>query len=106
MGLLFGKKYKFTAKKHSKGGLIASGLFLFSLVSLIVGIYISYTNKGNGGLLVGVLGLVSLIISIAGFIVGIKSFKEDEVFLLFPWIGTVGCATICIGMGAIILIGI
>ena len=56
--------------------------------------------------MVGVLGLASLIISIAGFIVGIKSFKEDEVFLLFPWIGTVGCATICVGMGAIILIGI
>ena len=106
MSIFFRRKYKFTDKKHSKGGLIASGLFLFSILSLFLGIYISYKNKGNGGMMVGVLGTLALLLSIAGFTVGMKSIKEDNVFLMFPWVGTVGNAIILIGLGAIILIGI
>lgn len=104
--LFFGRKYKFTDKKHSKRGLISSGLFLCSLAALIIGIYISYNNKGSGAMLVGVLGLLSFFISSIGFLVGIRSFKEEGVFLLYPWIGTVGNAVVWIMVGIIILIGI
>jgi hypothetical protein len=100
------RKYKFTDKKHSRGGIIASGLFLFSLVSLIQGVYISFANEGQGAMIVGVLGLASFLMSLVGFMVGIRSFKEDNVFVLFPWIGTFGCTAILIIMGGIILIGI
>jgi hypothetical protein len=106
MSIFFRKKYKFTDKKHSKGGLIASGLFLFSLVFMVVGVYMSFNKHGNANMTVGALGMAALIVALIGFIVGIKSFKEDEVFLLFPWIGTIGCAVILIGMGAIVLIGL
>lgn len=106
MGIFFRRKYKFTDKKHSKGGLIASGLFLFSLAILIAGIYIAFINHGNAGMLVGGLGFGTFILSLGGFVVGLRSFKEDNVFLVFPWIGTAGCAVILLGMGAIVLIGI
>ncbi len=104
--LFIGRKYKFTNKKHSKRGLIASGLFLCSLLALAAGIYISFEEKGNGSMMVGVLGLLSFIVSAIGFVVGIKSFKEDEIFLLFPWIGTVGSAVVWLLIGTVILIGI
>ncbi|MDE6208680.1 MAG: hypothetical protein K2M73_03280 [Lachnospiraceae bacterium] len=106
MGIFFRRKYKFTDKKHSKGGLTASGLFLFSLAIMIAGIYISFMKHGNAGMLVGGLGLGSFILALIGFIVGLRSFKEENVFLLFPWIGTAGCAVMLLGMGAVVLIGI
>lgn len=106
MSIFFRRKYKFTDKKHSKGGLIASGLFLISLVFMIVGIYMSFTKHGDANMSVGLLGMAALITSVIGFAIGLKSFKEDEVFLLFPWIGTAGCAIILLCMSAVVLIGL
>lgn len=106
MSIFFRKKYKFTDKKHSKGGLIASGLFLFSLIFVVTGIYMSFSKHGNGSMAVGGLGMAAIMAALMGFIIGMKSFKEDEVFLIFPWIGTVGCAVILLGMGAVVLIGL
>ncbi|NLL92847.1 MAG: hypothetical protein GX225_01685 [Clostridiales bacterium] len=100
------KKYKFTDKRQSRKGLIASGLFLLSLISLIAGIYVSYKHHGDGNIMVGFAGAASFVLSASGFIVGMKSFKEENIFLLFPWIGTVGSAVIWFGIACIILIGI
>lgn len=103
---LFFRKYKFTDKKLSRGGLIASGLFLFSAISFVAGVYISFKNHGAGTEIVGILGTVAFLLSIVGLIIGLRSFKEDNVFLGFPWLGTIGNAIILVGMGSIILIGI
>ncbi len=106
MNFLFRRKYKFTDKKQSKRGMVSSALFLVAAILLIIGIYIAYSAKGKAGMSVGVLGIFSFLVSISGFGVGLKSFKDENVFFLFPWIGTVGNAVIWIGIGAIILIGI
>ena len=106
MSTFFQRKYKFTDKKHPRGGIIASGLFLSSLICFVLGIYISFSNQGQGSMVVGVLGLLSFVMAVIGFILGLRSFKEDNAFLLFPWIGTFGCTLIMFIMGGIILIGI
>lgn len=106
MKFLLRRKYKFTDKKHSKKGMVSSVLFVVSLTMMIVGIYMSYVEAGNGGVIVGVLGFLAMVLSIIGFAVGLKSFKEDNVFLHFPWFGTVGCVFILVCIGCMMLIGI
>lgn len=106
MNFLFKRKYKFTDKKQSKRGMVSSALFLISAILLVVGIYISYSAKGDAGMSVGVLGILSFLIAIIGFALGLKSFKDENTFFHFSWIGTVGSAAIWIGIGAIILIGL
>ena len=103
---LFSKKYKFTNKKISKGGVMSSLFAVVAAVLLGAGVYISYKAHGEGGSLVGVLGIGAFIVSTVGFFVGVRSFKNDEAFLGFPWFGVVANAIIWLFMMCIILIGI
>ena len=42
---------------------------------------------GGAGPAIGLMGLLSLIFSVIGFILGIRGFQEDEVYYLFSKIG-------------------
>lgn len=103
---LFSKKYKFTDKKISRGGILSSLFAVFAVVLIYIGVYISYKADGNGGMNVGLLGMGAFVLSLTGLIVGVKSFKKEDVFLGFPWFGVVSNAIIWIFMLCIILIGI
>lgn len=100
------KKYKFTDKKRSKGGMISSLFLVISVALLVWGIYISYKSHGNGGIEVGILAMVSLIISLSGFFVGIKSFSEDNVFRGYSWIGTIGNTVLWVILACLMLVGL
>lgn len=100
------KKYKFTDKKRSKGGVISSLLLVFAIVSLGFSIYLSFKSAGNGGIEVGLLAFVALFLSVLGFFIGVKSFKEDNVFFGYSWLGTVGNTILWILLGCLILVGL
>ena len=100
------RKYKFTDKKISRGGVVSSLFVLIAAGLLYAGIYISYKADGNGGANVGMLGAGAFFVALVGFIIGIRSFKEEEVFLGFPWFGVVGNAVIWLFMAGVILVGL
>lgn len=100
------KKYKFTDKNQSIGGIFSSIIALLCIVFFSSGIMISFNNRGSGGLIIGLLGLVSFLLSAIGIYIGVKSFQEDEIFYHFSWIGTIANAIIFVGMFVVILIGI
>ncbi len=105
---MFGKykKYKFTDKKRSKGGMVSSLLLVLAATLLVLSIYMSYKNAGNGGIEVGLLAMVSLIISLAGFFVGVRSFKEENVFFGYSWFGTIGNTIVWLILGGLMLVGL
>ena len=103
---LFSRKYKFTDKKISRGGVLSSLFAVIAVGMLYMGVYISYKADGNGGTNVGMLGAGAFIASLTGFIIGIRSFKKDNIFLGFPWFGVVSNAIIGVFMLCVILIGI
>ena len=103
---LFSKKYKFTNKKISKGGVMSSLFAVLSVVLVYMGVYSSYKADGAGGALVGVLGVGAFVSSTIGFIVGARSFKNEEAFLGLPWFGVVSNAVIWLFMMCVIFIGI
>jgi len=102
---IFNRKYKFTDKKLSRGGIVSSLFVLIAAGLLYSAVYISYQAHGNGGINVGILGAGALGIALVGFIVGIRSFKNDEVFLGFPWFGVAGNAVIWLFIVGLLLIG-
>lgn len=103
---LFSKKYKFTNKKISKGGIMSSLFAVLSVALVYMGVYNSYKADGAGDMIVGVLGLGAFISSTVGFIVGARSFKNEEAFLGLPWFGVVSNAVIWLFMMCVIFIGI
>lgn len=100
------RKYKFTDKKISRGGVVSSLFVLIAVGLLCAGVYISYKAEGNGGSNVGMLGAGAFLVALVGFIIGLRSFKEEEVFLGFPWFGVVGNAIIWLFMAGVILVGL
>lgn len=102
----FGKKYKFTDKKISRGGVMSSLFALLAAGMLYAGIYISYKADGNGGADVGMLGAGAFLAALIGFIVGIRSFKGEEIYLGFPWFGVVSNAIIWLFMAGVLLVGL
>ena len=100
------KKYKFTDKRQSIRGIISTVIAMAAIAFFTISIVISYKNQGNAGLIIGLLGVIALFLSILGLYEGMKSFREEEIFYHFAWIGTVTNAVVFICMAMIILIGI
>ncbi len=97
--------YTFTTKLNTRGGIVSTILAVIALILLITGITLSYKKEGNAGAAVGLIGTFSFGFSMAGVIVGLRSFGEKDKFYLFSWIGSISSAILWIAMCAIIMIG-
>jgi hypothetical protein len=81
--------FKFSGRSHSKKGLISVSAGIISLITLLVLSIISSYSKGNGGLILGIIGMVLFVISIVGFVLGIKGCREKEIYYTAPIAGMV-----------------
>ncbi len=100
------KSYKFTDKKPSIKGIISTLFFLMSFGLVTYAIVIAFNTKGNASIAIGALGMAAFLVAIGGFAIGLYSFKEDNVFLRFPWIGTIGNAVVWLFLLGVILVGL
>lgn len=99
-------KYKFSDKSQALGGVISTIMGLLALSSLGYGIYTSYVAAGEGGLKVGSLGLLSLLLSIIGTVIGLLSFKEDNKFYGLSRLGSLLCGVLTVFMLGVFLMGL
>lgn len=97
--------YKFSDKTHSGKGMLATGFGLASLVILIVLIAISGKLHGKGSIYLGSVGLVAVMFSVIGLIIGIVSFFEPNKYKLFSNIGAIFNIVILLIWTSIIMIG-
>ena len=83
------KKYKFTDKNQSKKGLLSVCLGMAALL-LTGGIFAAaYLRSGQAGRLVAVLGFLALLLSVGGTYYAVLGLKEEDVYRLFPYLGSV-----------------
>ena len=81
--------FKFSGRSHSVKGIISVVMGSFSLIALLALSIISSLSKGNGGLIIGILGMLLFVITVAGFILGIKACREKEIYYTAPVTGMV-----------------
>lgn len=81
-------KYKFTNKKHSIGGVISSLMALSAIVLIVLAVVRSFKARGIGGESVGILALLALAFSVFGFITGLLSYRENDRYYTFSFIGS------------------
>ena len=78
---------KFKGREHSKRGILSLLLGLLSLITFVVISFVSGVAKGKGGIELGLIGLLCAACSVVGFLIGIKSFKEKDIYLVAPIMG-------------------
>ena len=71
-------KYAFTRKKHTKGGKLSSILAVASFLLFVGSAICSMMMGGKGGLYLGAAGFIAIGFSVYGFILGLKSFSEEN----------------------------
>ena len=81
--------YKFTNKRHTRRGLISSGISFFVLLLLSGLFYLSYRQAGDVGSYAGFLGFLSMLASAVGLWMGVKSVEEEDQFYLFSYVGSI-----------------
>lgn len=98
------EKHRIPLKKYTRGGRISSLISLCSLAIIILAVVISILMKGNAGIYVGLMMIAALVAAVVGFIMGIKSFNEENKFLRYTYIGTIANAIIWISILGMYLI--
>lgn len=83
------KKIQFTDKIHPMQGIIAALVGLVSVALLCTLFILSYQSKGNSGLYIGFLGMLDLAVSVVGFVMAVKCFKKEDIYILTPTLGAV-----------------
>ena len=84
------KKFGQMELKHARRGVSSCMLALCSGFFLLLTLSASYISRGDVGFIVGILGLMSLVMSIIGFRRGIEGFKERNKNYISCKVG-VGC---------------
>jgi len=64
-------------------------LGLISIISIGLAIYFAYQNNGIAPMQYGAVVILSLMYSMTGVVLGILSYKEQDIFKLFPVIGII-----------------
>ncbi len=99
------KGYIFTKKKHSSKAVMATILGAISLVSLGAVVYLSYLRAGEIPSKYGVTGLLILLFSLTGLILGLVTVREKDMFRLFPWLGILLNGLALTGMAFVLYAG-
>ena len=83
------RKYKFSDKHHSKRGIISTLLVIPGLAMIVISIALAASEKGQGGIIVGILPFLALITSTAGIILAASSFRKPDTIFTFSWTGLI-----------------
>ena len=81
--------YIFTNKRHSQKAIMSTVLGVISTASMVVVIYLSFLLQGQTPISYGLTGLLALLMSVVGEVLGVMTVFERDRFKLFPIIGIV-----------------
>lgn len=90
------RNYKFSDKTHPVFGLLSFGFGLAAFLIIIITSFLSFRAKGEGGILIGLLGFGAMLLSVSGVVLSIIALRGKEIHYRFPVMGGVlcGCLTL------------
>lgn len=98
--------YSFMEKQHSKKGKLSTLVAAISYVLFFIMVLISYITKGQAGLYAGAVGLSAMLLSIYGFVLGLRSFQETNCLHRYSKVGSILNGLALVGWLSLLLIGI
>ncbi|MBP5773278.1 MAG: hypothetical protein J6W35_04340 [Eubacterium sp.] len=92
------KDRKIPLTKYARGGRISSTIGLCNLALMSLTITMAVMENGKSGMYIGIIVILIFISALMGFVIGIRSFSEENKFYRFSYIGTVINAIIWISI--------
>lgn len=83
------RNYKFTVRKHSVSGAVATIMGIAAIVALIISVRMSLAADGHGSVYLGTVGVTGMFVGLAGLILALGGLKNEKTFKLFSAIGAV-----------------
>ena len=99
------RKYKFSDKKHSLGGIIATILVIPEIALIAFAIYLAAIQKGQGTEIVGWLPFISLILATIGIVLSALGLRKDDTIYTFAWIGLIASIVIWLFLAVMMVAG-
>ena len=97
--------------KHFPGRII-QGWILSALIGILVVLgfitvsIVSGINKGEGGLLLGIIGILLFVFAVFGFVLSYKEMKKRDIYYRFPMIGIITNGIMLILLVIIYILGL
>ncbi len=79
----------FSGRRHTKMGIISAIIGCLVVIGFLSISFISGFANGNGGFILGVIGLFLFFLAIFGLVLSYRSFKKKDIFYRFPVVGAV-----------------
>lgn len=98
--------YIFTNKIHPKQGIMSVVLACISLASIGMSIYITFLHRGEALPSSAVAVLWAMIVAIVGFVLGIRAYRQTDIFRATAYLGIFLNGLILIGIGTMIYVGV
>ncbi|NLP34043.1 MAG: hypothetical protein GX359_02490 [Clostridiales bacterium] len=78
---------RFSGRSHSKRGIWSAVIGIGIVIGFFTLSILSSNSHGNGGIFLGIIGILLFCFAIYGFRLSYKAFKEKDIFYHFPIIG-------------------
>lgn len=99
-------KYAFAGGSEAKGGVASLVYAGLSLACFLISIITSFVMRGDVSLVMGALGLAAMLLSLAGFFLGLMSFSEKNRNHRGSMIGSLVNGLLAVAWIGIYLVGI
>lgn len=105
MGLFKKRKIQFTDRIHPFRGILSTIIGVISIVMMFALFIASGKDKGHGGEIYGYLGTFNMLAAVIGFIFGVQCYRMEDIYILYPTVGTVLNGLVSFSLMALYILG-
>ena len=92
------RKYGQAKLRHAKKGIYSLMMAIMVVIIFVILILTAFLHKGQSSAMIGSFGLITIILSVIGLVIGIRGFRErDKNYVTCRW---------GIGLNGVILLGL
>lgn len=100
------KMYTFSERRHSRKGITSTVLGSISVVIFIALTYFAWWSYGEGGAILGSLGVTGIVFALCGLVSGLTSFREKHILYTFSNAGSIVSSVALVLWIFVILLGV